>query len=149
MLKTDAMMPGNFATEEKALSRLLFPLLKNSCRNIDTPGRLGGEEFLVVLPETTLEAAGTYAERVRSLVERLGKRLRNRYPAHALTISVGITSFNQEEDDLDSLVRRVDNAKGRFTLVFLCAPEDEPLLANSKGRGQPLVELQLLARGDR
>ena len=38
-------------------------------------------------------------------------------------------------------VRRVDNAKGRFTLVFLCAPEDEPLLANSKGRGQPLVEL--------
>jgi catechol 2,3-dioxygenase-like lactoylglutathione lyase family enzyme len=38
-------------------------------------------------------------------------------------------------------VRRMDNAKGRFTLVFLCAPEDEPLLANSKGRGQPLVEL--------
>ncbi len=90
--------------------RMLARLLKNSCRNIDTPGRLGGEEFLVVLPETTLEAAGTYAERVRSLVERLGKRLRNRYPAHALTISVGITSFNQEEDDLDSLVRRVDNA---------------------------------------
>src|SRR5579864_7102673 len=38
-------------------------------------------------------------------------------------------------------VRRVNNEKGRFTLVFLCAPEDEGVLANSKGRGQPLVEL--------
>lgn len=38
-------------------------------------------------------------------------------------------------------VRRVDNEKGRFTLVFLCAPDDEGLLAQSKGRGQPLVEL--------
>ena len=38
-------------------------------------------------------------------------------------------------------VRRSDNAKGRFTLVFLCAPEDEPLLAQQRGRGQPLLEL--------
>ena len=38
-------------------------------------------------------------------------------------------------------VRRVDNPKGQFTLVFLCAPEDESVLASSKGRGQPLVEL--------
>jgi lactoylglutathione lyase len=38
-------------------------------------------------------------------------------------------------------VRRVNNEKGRFTLVFLCAPDDESLLAQSKGRGQPLVEL--------
>lgn len=38
-------------------------------------------------------------------------------------------------------VRRVNNEKGRFTLVFLCTPDDEGLLAQSKGRGQPLVEL--------
>ena len=38
-------------------------------------------------------------------------------------------------------VRRVDNDKGRFTLVFLCAPEDEGLLKAAKGRGAPLVEL--------
>jgi len=38
-------------------------------------------------------------------------------------------------------VRRVNNEKGRFTLVFLCAPDDEGVLAASKGRGQPLVEL--------
>lgn len=37
--------------------------------------------------------------------------------------------------------RRIDNDKGRFTLVFLCAPEDEGLLKQVKGRGAPLVEL--------
>ena len=38
-------------------------------------------------------------------------------------------------------VRRVDNDKAKFTLVFLCAPEDEGILAASQGRGAPLVEL--------
>ena len=39
-------------------------------------------------------------------------------------------------------VRRVENDKGRFTLVFLCAPEDEATLRSQpKTRGAPLVEL--------
>ena len=39
-------------------------------------------------------------------------------------------------------VRRTESEKGRFTLVFLCAPEDEKLLAAlPAGRGAPLVEL--------
>src|SRR4051812_14284065 len=39
-------------------------------------------------------------------------------------------------------VRRIDNDKAKFTLVFLCAAEDEGLLAQcGKGRGAPLVEL--------
>ncbi len=39
-------------------------------------------------------------------------------------------------------VRRIENDKGRFTLVFLCAPEDIDLLKNlPKTRGAPLVEL--------
>ena len=39
-------------------------------------------------------------------------------------------------------VRRIENDKGRFTLVFLCAPDDEHLLKGlPAGRGAPLVEL--------
>src|SRR5438874_12807222 len=39
-------------------------------------------------------------------------------------------------------VRRIDNDKGKFTLVFLCAPQDEELLKTlPKARGAPLVEL--------
>ncbi len=37
--------------------------------------------------------------------------------------------------------RRLENEKGRFTLVFLAAPEDEELVKQSPGRGAPLVEL--------
>jgi lactoylglutathione lyase len=38
-------------------------------------------------------------------------------------------------------VNRMENDKGRFTLVFLAAPEDRDLVKQSKGRGAPLVEL--------
>jgi len=38
-------------------------------------------------------------------------------------------------------VRRIDNDKGRFTLVFLTAPDDEELVVHSKGRPAPTVEL--------
>ena len=38
-------------------------------------------------------------------------------------------------------VRRVENDKARFTLVFLCADQDESSLKSSPGRGAPLVEL--------
>ncbi|RJF69571.1 VOC family protein [Rhodopseudomonas palustris] len=38
-------------------------------------------------------------------------------------------------------VNRIDNDKGRFTLVFLCAPDDMDLVKQSKGRPAPTVEL--------
>lgn len=38
-------------------------------------------------------------------------------------------------------VARTENDKARFTLVFLCAPDDQGLLKQVKGRGAPLVEL--------
>ena len=38
-------------------------------------------------------------------------------------------------------VRRVDNEKAKFTLLFLCAPEDQDLVKRSGGRGAPLIEL--------
>jgi lactoylglutathione lyase len=46
--------------------------------------------------------------------------------------------------------RRIDNEGGRFTLVFLAAPEDETLVASSQsaGRGAPLIELTYNWDGD-
>jgi len=48
------------------LTRVLGGLL----RTVDSIGRIGGEEFLVVAPETTIEGAAVLAERIRSAVER-------------------------------------------------------------------------------
>jgi diguanylate cyclase (GGDEF)-like protein len=44
-------------------------VLSSSVRTVDTVGRVGGEEFLVVAPETTVEGAAVLAERIRSAVE--------------------------------------------------------------------------------
>jgi diguanylate cyclase (GGDEF)-like protein len=55
---------GDFVLVE--LARVLTGLL----RTVDSIGRIGGEEFLVVAPETTLDGAAVMAERLRSTVER-------------------------------------------------------------------------------
>jgi diguanylate cyclase (GGDEF)-like protein len=48
----------------------LAQVLADSVRSVDTVGRIGGEEFMVVAPETGLEGAGILAERIRSAVEK-------------------------------------------------------------------------------
>ena len=85
-------------------------LLRKSCRTIDIPGRLGGDEFLVILPETNLESAGIYVERLRKLLTGLNERLAARYAGSSLTMSVGLTSFNDASDDIDSFLHRSDQA---------------------------------------
>jgi diguanylate cyclase (GGDEF)-like protein len=60
----------------------------SSCgRSVDTVGRLGGDEFMVLAPQTTLEGAGVLGERMRLLVER--SRAQYRGEPIALTISLG------------------------------------------------------------
>jgi diguanylate cyclase (GGDEF)-like protein len=62
--------------------------LVNAVRTIDTVGRVGGEEFMIVAPETNFEGALTLAERVRRTVE-IGETDFNGEPIR-LTVSVGM-----------------------------------------------------------
>jgi diguanylate cyclase (GGDEF)-like protein len=65
----------------------LGKILANSVRTVDAVSRIGGEEFLVIAPETTLEGARVLAERIRSTVE-LTPIYYNDEPIH-ITISAG------------------------------------------------------------
>ncbi|MDO8684200.1 MAG: diguanylate cyclase [Armatimonadota bacterium] len=56
--------------EGDELIRWFARLLESSVRGLDTVARYGGDEFVLVLPETTSEAAGNVAERIRLAVER-------------------------------------------------------------------------------
>lgn len=79
-------------------------LATENIRSIDTAGRWGGEEFMVLLPESALAAAGQTAEKLRQVIEQhsFGK-------IGTVTASFGISEFC-EQDDLNALLKRVDDA---------------------------------------
>lgn len=74
------------------------------CRLTDTVGRWGGEEFLIICPETSCEGAMILAEKVRKAVESL--------PLHrygTVTISLGVTC-SKLDDDINTVIQRADKA---------------------------------------
>ncbi len=77
-------------------------------RNIDSVGRLGGEEFAILLPDTDLDGALDLAQRLRGEVARTpvvvdGGEIR-------YTLSGGITLFCAEDRDTDAILARADRA---------------------------------------
>lgn len=81
----------------------LVHLLKSRLRKADSFARWGGEEFLVLLPDTYLEGARQIAEELRLAIEQ------TIFEHHEkLTISVGVAASDPEDSPKD-LVRRADN----------------------------------------
>lgn len=84
--------------------------IQNSIRNVDTAFRYGGEEFLVILPETLTEGAFLVAERIRQRIEQ--KEFVGRV---SVTASLGIASWPVDgmtkEEILDSADRALYTAK--------------------------------------
>jgi diguanylate cyclase (GGDEF)-like protein len=84
-------------------------LLRESVRVIDIPGRYGGEELCVILPNTPIEGACKFAETLRAKLEAqlhyAGPRLL------PVTASIGVGSFDHMEiADAESLLRQADAA---------------------------------------
>lgn len=82
-------------------------LLRASLRKTDIIGRLGGEEFAAILPDTPVEDAQLVAENLRKAIEAHsvsfgGKELK-------VTTSIGLSSANQS-DTLETLLHRADTA---------------------------------------
>ena len=78
-------------------------------RTEDIFGRIGGEEFAVLLPETRIEAAIEIAERLRMITANTFQVLENGKSPH-VTISVGVTSCSCIDDDIDLLLSQADKA---------------------------------------
>lgn len=72
-------------------------------RAYDSLGRFGGEEFIVVLPETTLEEGVSLAERIRTEV-RDGRTADNL----AVTVSIGVASLEAGDTTFEMLLKRAD-----------------------------------------
>ena len=85
----------------------LAEVLKRTVRSIDTAFRFGGEEFVVMLPEESLEQALQVAERIRQLVTTQTIELEDQ-SSLGLTVSIGVAVFPQDGEDYDSLIREAD-----------------------------------------
>ncbi|QQR69620.1 MAG: sensor domain-containing diguanylate cyclase [Alphaproteobacteria bacterium] len=76
-------------------------------RQTDLLGRLGGEEFLAVLLEADLATAAQSAERLRRRIETLPIELEGGLHV-PMTVSIGVTSLNPSDADIDDLLKRAD-----------------------------------------
>jgi diguanylate cyclase (GGDEF)-like protein len=82
---------------------------RNTLRSSDVLGRIGGEEFAILLPNTTLSKALEVVERVRASVAE-SDIVPGLTPPLRLAASFGISAYSSAEKDLTSLFRRADEA---------------------------------------
>jgi diguanylate cyclase (GGDEF)-like protein len=83
-------------------------LIEHELRQVDLPGRYGGDEFIALLPETDLNNAFQAAERLRKSITQ-GVYLTDNEPVH-VTASIGLAELEQPGDTLESLIERADQA---------------------------------------
>ena len=87
----------------------LAAILKDEAREIDRVGRYGGEEFMLLLPGTVLDAAVTFAERVRKRIE--GHTFTFAEGTLTRTSSFGVAGWPHPKiEQSDDLVRTADDA---------------------------------------
>jgi diguanylate cyclase (GGDEF)-like protein len=85
-------------------------LVAGHVRPYDIFGRYGGEEFLLVLPQTDSQAAQRFAERIRVLVETdLTPHLSFALDT-PVTVSLGVTNANVADETIDTILKRADDA---------------------------------------
>lgn len=77
-------------------------------REIDVLGRIGGEEFSIILPETEMAGALIVAERFRQTISDLKVHVDDQV-VH-FTVSIGITILRQDDTGIEAVLRRADEA---------------------------------------
>ncbi len=97
---------GHSAGDE--VLRFVAMLLRDHIRQPDIVGRYGGEEFLVILPSSNLQAAGEQAGRLCQQV-RSTPIMSGRQAIH-VTVSIGIAQYRVHEEDWRKLLKRADEA---------------------------------------
>lgn len=107
-------------------------------RTTDYFGRFGGEEFLLILSETSLNGACTYAERLREKIEKL--QFNDIDTTLRITISIGVTQYRPREE-ISTTLNRADmalyDAKDRGRNRVVCERDSLHLIRSNGSTIQP------------
>ena len=113
MLDIDNFKLINDTYGHKAGDRVLVTLadiFRKTLRVVDIEGRIGGEEFAILLPETDREGAVIVAERLRSSVEDCEILLPSFDMPMCFTVSIGVSAPGSVDYNLDALLSQADDA---------------------------------------
>ena len=94
---------------DKAL-KFVAHTLKAALRSADIACRYGGEEFCILLPQTSVTEAGVIAERIRQKVTDSANLYGDFQVLERVSVSVGISGFVRHLDTADSVIAAADNA---------------------------------------
>lgn len=84
--------------------------LKSVLRSADVASRYGGEEFCILLPQTTLDEATAISERIRRRVERTRFPHGKSQPLGVVTVSIGISALDEATNTPASIIGAADRA---------------------------------------
>jgi diguanylate cyclase (GGDEF)-like protein len=106
-----------------AVLREVAAILGGELRQVDTAGRIGGEEFAVLLPNTRLEDANIFAERLRLKIENFiiaaaaaaGVDVEVTPPVVKFTVSIGLAAMASTDKSIDAVLARANAAIKRAT----------------------------------
>ena len=89
--------------------QLLSATVRNTLRSVDIAGRYGGDEFLLIVPQTALAGAMSIAEKIRSAAWKTEVQLEGERRI-TLSLSIGVARLGPLSENMDGLISRVDAA---------------------------------------
>lgn len=84
--------------------------LRAALRKVDVASRYGGEEFSILLPQTSLEEAGVIADRIRRKIMTTNFANGKAQPLGRVTVSIGLSTFSPSLESAEAIVRAADRA---------------------------------------
>ncbi len=83
--------------------------VSRNLRNFDMIARIGGEEFVIIMPDASVEAAAMVAERLRQTIAEKPFKVSHKKGQISITISLGVAATEDPSEQADSLIKRADD----------------------------------------